>query len=337
MISNDPVHTPLRGCIPSAVFLSVSVAHAGTQSRAIDFEYNAAPGCPSESEFTAKLAGIARDQRRAERDDGGQRALVVVGPSGVGAVGAVGRLTLVAPSGETSTREIGGESCAQVVDALVLILHLALDPDASLDSRSAPPPVSLAPAPSPAPVDAVTSVGPGMHWRLSASAHAGATGAVPSGVQFSLPLFVELGREQAIALRRWTPSVRLGFERGFGASAQVPEGGAEFTWTTGRLDGCASFSAAPALALGPCLGFDVGDLQGVGQIAHPRDQSRVWFAVEGLARGRLKVGSPVFVEVEAGAVVPLARYTFIFDPGTYIYVVPAIGAKASTGIGLYFW
>jgi hypothetical protein len=249
----------------------------------------------------------------------------------------VGQLTLVEPSGETSTREISGESCAQVVDALVLILQLAFDPDASMRSRAAPVPVSLAPAPLPAPVDAVASVGPGMRWRLSAAAHAGATGAVPSGIQFSLPLFVELGREQPVALRRWTPSVRLGFERGFGASAQVPAGGAEFTWTTGRVDGCAALSAAPAFAFGQCLGFDAGDLQGVGKIAHPRDASRMWLAVEGLARGRLKVGSPLFLEVEAGAVVPLLRYTFVFDPGTYIYAVPAIGAKGSAGIGLYFW
>lgn len=305
----------------------LSTARAEAVSTPIHLEYRSGEGCPNEAAFAARLHARMMGGAGSETD-GPLRVLIAVDGSGEG---AVGQLTIEARSGETTTRQISGPSCEQIVDALAFVVALTLDPAASAAAAPAPP--SAGP-----PADAPAARAPsGTTWRLSAAAHASLTGAFPPGLQVSVPVFVELGDESPATLHRWTPSVRAGFERSFGASVQIPQGSARFVWTVGRLDLCASWSVAPQFTVGPCLGADLGEIDGEGSIAHPRQASPFWFALGGIVRGRWQVRSPVFLEVDAGAVVPVTRNAFVFDPDTLLYRVPAVSERVSGGLGAYFW
>jgi hypothetical protein len=320
-----------RGCIVIAGLVALRAARAETTFAPIDVEYRGGEGCPDEAAFLERLHQRTTGSWNGGGIDRPRQVLVAVEGSGAA---AAGRLTIVGRSGETTTREVSGQSCEQIVDALAFVVALALDPTASADRPTAPP---ISPAQPEAPATPAAPSTRGARWRLSAAAHAGMTGAFPPGLQVSVPVFVELGREPPPTLRGWSPGVRLGFERGFGASVQVPVGVARFTWNVGRLDLCAGLSVTSTLSLGPCLGVDAGALEGAGSIAHPRNASSLWIALGGLARGRWQVRSPLFLEVEAGAVFPLVRDTFVFDPQTFLYKAPAMGARVSAGVGAYFW
>jgi hypothetical protein len=319
-----------RGCAVIAGLVALRAARAETPVAPIDLEYRGGEGCPDEAAFLERLHARTMGSWDAGIDRPRQ---VLIAVEGSGAA-AAGKLTIVGRSGETTTREVSGQSCEQIVDALAFVVALALDPTASADR---PPSPSISPTPPDAPAAPAARSTPGARWRLSAAAHAGMTGAFPPGLQVSVPVFVELGREPPATLRRWSPGVRLGFERGFGASMQVPVGVARFTWNVGRLDLCAGLSVTPTLSLGPCLGVDAGALEGAGSIAHPRNASSLWIAPGGLARGRWEVRSPLFFEMDVGAVFPLVRETFVFDPQTFLYKAPATGARVSGGVGAYFW
>ncbi len=314
-----------------AGLVALRAARAETPVVPIDVEYRGGEGCPDEAAFLERLHARTMGSWDASGIDRPRQVLIAVEGSGAA---AAGRLTIVGPSGETTTREVSGQSCEQIVDALAFVVALALDPTASAERPTSP---SVSPTPPDAPAAPAAPSTPGARWRLSAAAHAGMTGAFPAGLQISVPVFVEVAREPPATLRRWSPALRLGFERGFGASVQVPVGVARFTWNVGRLDLCAGLSVTPTLSLGPCLGVDAGALEGAGTIAHPRNASSFWIALGGLARGRWQVRSPLFLEMDVGAVFPLVRDTFVFDPQTFLYKAPATGARVSGGLGAYFW
>jgi hypothetical protein len=307
----------------------LGTARAEAPSPPIHLEYRGGEGCPNEAAFAARL----RERMMGSTGSGidGPRVLVAVDGSGER---AVGQLTIEGRSGETTTRQISGPSCEQIVDALAFVVALTLDPAASATAVQAPPVSGPLADATTAPASRAP---PGATWRLSAAAHASLTGAFPPGLQVSVPVFVELDDESPATLHRWTPAVRAGFERSFGASVQVPQGSARFVWTVGRLDLCAAFSLAPQLTVGPCLGADMGEIEGAGSIAHPQERSPLWFALGGLVRGRWQVRSPLFLEVDAGALFPVTRNTFVFDPDTLLYEVPAVSERVSGGVGAYFW
>ena len=294
----------------------------------VDLEYLASPDCPTEAAFVAKLrSGGGRPPREGRGGGPEVHVILAASPEGI-----LGRLAMAEPSGETTVREISGRTCEEVADALAFVVNLALDPgrDVTRAEPVAPPPAAEAPA-----ATAPPPASRGARLRVSGAVHAGVTGAVPAGLQVSLPLFVELAAEAPTA-GRWTPSVRAGFERGFGGSVAISEGAAQFTWTIGRVDACASWPATQTIHVGPCLGVEVGEIEAVGTIAHPRSASPPWVAAGAVVRGRWAVDRSVFLELEGGAVFPLLRYTFDFDPQTLLYDVPPVGAKASAGLGVYF-
>ena len=325
-----------------AVLAVVSTARAEAPSAPIDLEYRSGEGCPNEAAFAARLlerrTGSRGGSRGSDGSDGPRRVLIAVDGSGEA---AVGQLTIMDRSGETTTRQISGQSCDQVVDALAFVVALALDPTASAEPPPAPQ-VSRPPAEAPGVEPARPP--PGAQWRVSAAAQASMTGALPPGLQLSIPVFVELGDESPPTLRRWTPSVRAGFERSFGASMQVPQGAARFTRTAGRLDLCAGFSVAPTFTVGPCVGADMGGDRWRG---HHRPSPR---GVQPVARAR-RPGARAL----AGAVAPVCRggrrrgrplaakhLCFrcppdVLAPPTVLYAVPAVGARMSGGVGAYFW
>jgi hypothetical protein len=253
---------------------------------------------------------------------------------------AVGHLAIVELSGETTTREVSGQTCAQVVDALALVAALAMDPGGLAAPLRSPLPTAPDHERAPNPSGRALARRAQRRWRLSVAAGAEVTGAVPPGLALGIPLFVELRDEPVgptVAASRARLSLRLGFERTFGASIPTQPGSAQFTWTVGRVDSCAAWQFGKWLTAGPCAGIEAGILEGKGSIAHPLDRSRPWVAVAAILRGRWLVLPPFFLELEAGAVLPLVRDTFVFEsPRTVVYEVPSVGPQAGAGLGALF-
>jgi hypothetical protein len=322
----------LGSCTFAGLLLCAQPARA--QATPIALEYRASPQCPTEAVFLGELRARTANFVRAEGSPSARRLRIAVDAS---QEAPVGRLDMAEPSGEKTTREVIGRTCRQVVAALALVTALALDPNASTAQRpdlAEPPPLPPASATLP-----VASFASDRRWRMTAAVHAGMTGAVPPGVTFAVPVFVELGMQPA-APRGWTPSARIGFERSLGASVAVAQGSAEFVWTVGRLDLCAALGLSRRVAVGPCVGVDVGALAGAGAgaIANRNQASRPWVALGALARVRWEFLPPLFLEIEAGAIFPMVRDVFVFQkPQISIYSVPFAGPRAEAGIGAYFW
>jgi hypothetical protein len=321
----------LCGCIAGVALLASGRARGQASSAPIQLEYKVSESCPNEPAFVARLHARMAGFRRGDATESPKRVRIWVDSSGEA---SLGRLSIVEPSGETTTREVAGPTCEQVIDALAFVVALAFDASAfSVPQPSLETPKPSAPATAP---EGALPVRSDTRWQVSAAGHAGMTGAAPVGLELSVPVFVELENQPLPDAHGWARSARIGFERGFGASVEIPQGTAGFTWTLGRLDLCAARFLAPELTVGPCLGVDVGEIGAVGSIAHPRQASPFWLAFGGLVRGRWQVRRPVFLEVDAGVVLPVFRYTFVFDPQTPLYTVPPVGARLSGGVGVYF-
>jgi hypothetical protein len=331
---------------------------AGAQA-ATRVDYSASAGCPDEGAFVARVR--ARTSRLHPPSSGEAASEYRVQVTAREA-GARGTLTVIEPSGATSSREVEGDTCESVVEALALIAALALDPDAST--------AALPPMPAPAPSTPKASSAPAQGAAggdtpsvISRDTAAGARSEPPALAPWAGHLAAIAGAEltsgltpgalvgpalsvEAVWRRRDRPravepvlDVRLGVSR-LAASVPAQVGSARFTWTLGRLEGCPVRVVVGSFEALPCVRFDGGDLQAVGLgVDLPRPAaSRLWLSLGALGRLRWTPLAPIFLEVDAGVSAPLVRDRFYFDtPPTTIYDVPALAAIAGAAAGGRFW
>ena len=124
-----------------AAVTAASVAAADDdEGERIRLEYRAAVGCPDQASFEAaarsrKAPLLFVHQGQARTFD----VRIEAGPP------FTGRLVLRRGDVVEGTREVHAGSCAEVADALSLMVQLAVDPSALLD----PSPFPTAPAPAP--------------------------------------------------------------------------------------------------------------------------------------------------------------------------------------------
>jgi hypothetical protein len=345
--------------VAATVAACVSSSRPADAQTATRIDYSASPGCPDEGAFVARVRARTSRLRAPAPGEGASEYRVQVTPM---AAGARGSLTVVEPSGATSSREVEGDTCESVVEALALIAALALDPDASTAllppmGASAPssPTASSAPAQGAAageppraiardaPVEARSEPPAPSPWAAHLAAMAGAelTSGLAPGVLVGPALSVEAIWRQ----RDWPTAVepvldvRLGVSR-LAATVPAHVGSARFAWTLGRLEGCPVRAVVGSFEVLPCVRFDGGDLQAVGLgVDLPRPAaSRLWLSLGALCRLRWTPLPPILLEVDAGVSAPLVRDRFYFDtPPTSIYDVPALAAVAGGAAGGRFW
>lgn len=328
-------HVRLLGCCSVCFLLVCRSAFAQTP---VAIEYESDERCPSEADFAKRLRAKSILRDRGGREDVPRTIRMAVHAS---TADAFGRLTIVERSGETTTREVAAQTCDQVVDALAFVAALALEPHADPEQPPSPatPTVPLA-QPRESPESRPAPCAP---WHASAAVLGEFEVGIPPGSQFSFPLLAEVRMAPIEAPSRWAPSLRLGFERGLGASTNTPEGSAQFTWTVGRLDVCSAWAVVPTVTVGGCLGGDAGQVDATGNIAHAASRQRIWVAFGGLVRERSDGLRPVFVEVDGGVFVTAYRDQFVFSAPlpsgqeTAIYTVPPVGARFGAGVGITFW
>jgi len=236
-------------------------AHAQSQEPVSILVQGSIP-CTNESDFFARVHRRAPGARSGQPGEPTRTFSIAVEGT---APSMHGRLAVVHLDGRSSTRDVDGESCEDVVDALALITAVDIDPDAVRASPNARPaetsvvPTASAIEPSPPPL---VTPATGEKWHVSLGIEPSVTARVAPEPLYGLPFFVELASPSLSLL---SPSFALGFERTFNATTQDAAGDAVFDLVEGFFQACPLAYRSARMRVGPCLRFDAGLLQAAGK------------------------------------------------------------------------
>lgn len=334
-------------CAPSSIVLAslftVSIARAAPSAESVHVAYDAPPGCPTGEQFVAEVqARTARAAVTLDPDAAPLRIAVSIAVA-EGAEGASsGRLQIRAEEGET-VRTVAGDTCGEVVSALVLVAALAIDPNATTTAsppaapESPPPPPPLREESAPPPRDAVRAPEESHESARTRRGSVGAGVATVGGIAPVVLVGASAAVGVALRLGPLSPVLRAGFAEASGGATGTPGPTASFTWSSATLDGCPHRFELSGVSLEPCVRFEAGAVNAAGSNVVPaREVTRAWLAAGAVGRAEWAVGGPVFVELEAGARVPLVRIHYVFEPDTEYYRTPVVAGFASAGIGVHF-
>jgi len=298
--------------------------------------YRAAASCPDEARWLAALAArVSEDDARLLA-----RELRVHITQGARATGYTGTLAGAGSSGVE--REVRGQTCVEVIEALALVAVLtraaATDPAPAEPVEQSGWALTRAQAlalaegdPPPAPSRATP---PSLRWGLAAFTWFGSPTAPEPSLDYGLGLHGEWSGSA------WQPWLMLGAYTGGAQRVRAPGGTAEarFRHIVLQAVGCPwRFPRSAALGLRPCLDLDLGRLSGEGiGVVGARKRSWPWLS----AGAELRLEWEPLPGVQLGAmlatVVPLTRPRFYFLPELTSYAVPAVGFRAGAALALCF-
>jgi hypothetical protein len=251
-----------------------------------------------------------------------------------------GRLIIAHPDGRATNRDVTGESCDEVVDAMALITAIDIDPRYVMPPPleklglpiPGPPPEPREP---PAPAAAPTS---GPPWQMFAGASFAATGGVAPSALFGTPIFVELVRPSPSV---WSPAIAAGFERTFNRTVTSPDADAVFSLIRGTLQVCPLAWSSVRLRVGPCVQIDAGRLQAESKpgkkVSSAGSDTRTWVAGDLTGRVSLWLGSRVYLDGYLGVGTPFVHaYRFQVDPNLPLGEVQRWIWRAGLGILVRF-
>lgn len=328
------------------MFLGAKTARADDLV-AVQIDYDARAGCPSADSFVRQLLARAPRARLAVT---GERVRTLVARVRPGAGhGLEGLLVVRDPGVAPTERTVRAETCDEVVTALAVIAAVVIDPVTArtgvvVDTTAPPadeaPPVDVpvaatTPVPAPPPTPAPEAP-PGLPaeprmWTISAGLGGGLVAGAAPTVLLSVPAFVEVSRAGHEVVR---PSARLRVERTFSSSNS--EGGA-FVRTGGATDLCPIALGASSLRAQPCVRAELAALYAKGRGVEPvRSAVRPWFALGAVARVRIDLPSPLFVELEAALIIPVVRDRFYVEPYAVVYRAPTVGGTSAFALGASF-
>jgi hypothetical protein len=319
-----------RSFVLTAVVVAApaSTKGAGMADEILRLAYHADSGCPSGAEFVAQI-GV--DETRVELASSGWPRADITVTLTVGPDGSLGRLEFGAPNEAATVREVSGNSCRSVADALALAATLAVD------SRRMPPKqpdrVPSRPQRAAEPVDTVRD-----DSRLARSPWqwgSGLSGGLVTGPLVKLTpraaFLVDLSlAAPAMSFRAYATHV-------FSRTRLYGWGSATAELTAAGLELCPLSVISAPLRVRACVAGELGALAVSGEPNAPdaRAQSTraLWAAVLGSGRAEWVLGSHLQAELQGGALVPLTRHEYaLVEPDTQVGEVPAIGAAASLGL-----
>jgi hypothetical protein len=325
-----------------AVVLALCGPARGAEAEAAEpvwLTYAGGSECPSESAFTSEVK--ARLRRAVTFVDRLPARRISVEAQAEGER-ARGELSIVETSGETTTRSMAAETCAEVASGLALVVALALDPNARTEPlRPADSEPALALDPEPAatgvPPPAVASANSPLRWFGALAGGVGAGYAPVAVVTAGAMLGVRYETGGVLS-----PSLHMTPSWGeTGATGpKLPE--ATFSWALVRLDACpVRFEPVAALSVGACASSELGRVVAAGnqsEISKPLEKSRLWADLGPSLRSRLAYGD-WFLELGGGAFFTLRRDRFLFEypeRGVVVHEVPDLvyGANLALGVEL---
>jgi hypothetical protein len=332
-------HGLLFGGIGSCLFpgaLAAIVCHAPlvrADVEPIGIDYAAPEGCPSADEFTKQVLERT-DSATLSRDPRVRTFVVVIERNDEG---VRGELAIREADGTSSlSRTLSGSHCAEVAMALALATALAIDPQASFAPREHDSPEPSPPEPPPPhPPDPIDSIDKA---RRSADRRALAVSVGPATLFGVAPVasFGAVIAGETETETFWLAS--LGVELSLLTAPSASTGGARsaFDLAHARPKVCVfSVPARGALRVLPCAGVELGVLRARGSdLPRPSEATRFWAAGTVGPRLRWELDSAWFVDLNADAILPFTRYSFVFEnPETSIHRVPNVALEVSLRFG----
>jgi len=319
------------------VGLAAGEAHAQPRPSAVSLTWEAPGGCPSSERILAEtdriLAGSTVrtdppiEARARVRQDGEKWVLSLETRRG----DAVG------------TRELAGESCTALGEAMIVILVLMIDPALMPETppRLEPEPaaVVVAPPPQKPPVAVVTRPAAptppavvGCRWGRPALALSalGDLGALPAPAA---------GGELGFALRRCalgaSAAVRALYPRTGEAELDTSAGGD--LWLAAGALALGLARDLGAIELGARGGLEVGAMSGRGVgINHPDSGRALWLAASAGAVLRVPLGARLAALAGLDLVVPIRRPRFVIDDLGSVHRAAAVTGRLALGLELSF-
>jgi hypothetical protein len=336
---------PCSFVVAALVMLGAAAYAAPNEDEApVRLIYRATEGCPDQADFLARIH-VRTSRTRSARPGEVAWTFDVIIDAGPPASGSV---TVFEPDFPMGTRRMHADTCADVADALALVIALSIDPHAAI-SPGAPAALLPPAAPSSLPTTELRqSFAPlrtdrpqfeNHSWSPSrADVFAGvdlvvAYGVAPSALVSGSPYV----GWRANVIGAFDPSFRLAYT---GAAADVKvatTGSAAFTWTVGRFDAClAEWSQGP-VRLAACARVEAGALK-VTASDVPGSETRVrpWLAIGPLVRAEWSFLRIVSLEVEIGLPLRPTNDRFFLRPDTTVYRVPVFAASGGVGLSVHF-
>jgi len=328
-------------CIPAAARADVEP---------VSLRYEGSGRCPSEAEFVERVRTITR--RWALAADGSPAVRSIRVHVSEGARETAGKLTVAAPDGATTEREISGPTCSEVSEALAVMVAVAIDPRAGApgaedgDAAEDPAPVASAPVERPRerhrrrpsraarPDPQAPASGP----RLSADLRAETTSAVIrgglQGVGASVRL--ELTRpESRRGVHVAGPSVALGLRQSLPKERALRGGSVDVSWTAGNVRLCPVRVVFGTVGeVSPCAETNIGVLRASARgFAEARDLSTLWVDVGGSVWAAVSLSDRFFLSSTLFVTMPLSRQPFVLASGARVATVPPLGVVGGVGLG----
>lgn len=279
--------------------------------------YRSGPGCPDGDQFVERLERLGRSVALARVGDPVDFVVTLASAAGRSS----GRLERQSERGTVAIRELSAESCVEVAEGLALSLELAAEPPVADAADRALH--ELAPsdrAPSELASNENARHGVALGAQLGAEGQAG-------GVLPGAALFAQLSFADRASARLSVRGAHGAAERDVLVSFGLLRGEVCLrAWGGGASSG--------ALAVHPCVGADVGVLQGDSRAESAQRQRAAWAGAVGHVRAVLQLGTGFALEAQAGALVPFTRYEFSTESGRPLTRTPAVGAQAALGASM---
>lgn len=336
-----------RGRLAAAGICLVTAIARGEEDLPFRLAYDAPAECPPSDDLVQRI----RSYSRRVRLGGGQEtatALSVTVTAHTG--GFTGVLDARRPGEASFVRSVPAPDCEQSIAAIALIAAIAIDPEASLEAAGparaeAPPSPEPQPAPEVPPPPPMAAPGdtrperspPGrakrpLGWSLGA--RAGATSAIaPQWIpDVGAVLAYEANPAGWFALR-----ASLSALYGFSGTVPEPSGSARYDRAGARLSACPlELPEISVVSLRPCADAEIGRLHAQGiAVPNSTERSLLWAAVGASVRADRMVAPWLTVGIQAGALFPLIRDGFYFDPGRdIVHRVEQVAAQFALELGL---
>ena len=332
---------PTSVCQSAFVLLALpAIIHAlaapAVDSVPIRINYDAPASCPNQDAFYDALRARTQRVRKAQGNEPRVDVNVRLTRS---ERRFHGEMREVVNQDETSSRNVDGETCKEVVEALAFTVALSLDPEAH---APVPPEVEPPPAPKPdtvavpltSPSEAAKTSIPGARLELEIGLSVLGTVVETAGFATGAALSVMLLRETS-ASKSGAVQLSLLFA-GTGLLTAPDDHRTRFGALA--LDACPFRHRSGSFEIAPCALGTLGFMELTGRgVEQPATVDRAWLSVGLDVQMFWLLGRGIVFESAVGASVPLARHRYYTNtPDQVIAATPAISPLIRLGLGYRF-
>ena len=209
-------------------------------------------------------------------------------------------------------RDVQGTDCAQVIDAIALVIGMAAQAPETAGARVNAIDDDTLARPPPPPIDRTLAL------RVRAAADAGS---IPGGgLGGDVGLALTRGRLAVIGSARWFPSR-------FATVRDTPGTGVDVGMRGAAAEACLHVTGVWA-----CAGGELASIHGDPHVIDPHPSKSMWTALTAGVAGEISLTARARAVVELGGYFATNRPRYILDDGEEIYEPSMIGARLYAGI-----